>query len=224
MEGQRIDSSRWTGDLNYSRPPLNARQTKVRLQLAFPILTACVVGVVYFVAWHVIWKLTGSVPVYSVPRASDLLLMVAAGLAGYFVARNWTKWALTGAAFTGMVALCIARLGFFTLDLYRPLASGEERVFVEGAVSPNFSRHDTRLDYELRLSSPRGGRIEATVPESLFRTVVAGATCFQVRWIGGRGYRFFKVLKQMPLDTGAASIGSSTSRSACFAAPTAASA
>lgn len=219
MDGeQRIDSSRWTGNLDYSQRQLSPHQAQVRLQLVFPILAACAVGIVYFLAWHVLWKLTGSVPVYGVFRAADLLLIAAAGLAGYFLARNWTKWALTGAAFTAMVALCIARLGFFTLDLYRPLASGEQRVFVEGAAGPHFSRYETRLEYELRLSSPRGGRIEATVPQSLFRTVVAGAPCLQIRWTGGREYRFFKVLKQMPIDSSAASIGSPSGRALCFAA------
>jgi len=219
MEGQRIDSSRWTGNLDYSRPPLSPRQAQVRLQFAFPILAVVAVGLVYFFLWHVIWKLAGSIPVYGVPRPSDLLLIAVAGLAGYFLARNRSKWALTSAAFTAMVALCIARLGFFALDLYRPLANGEQRVFVEGAARPMISRYETRLEYELRLSLPHGGRIEATAPESLFRTVVTGGTCLQIRWTGGREYRFFKVLKQVPIDSGTSSIGSPDSRAACFAAP-----
>lgn len=201
MSEQRYDSSRWTGNL--TPQPVDPEVARARLRWGLPLAVILLFYLLYVVGWHLLWKASGSPAVYDVPNGFDLLVPLLSAAAGYVLGRRWQKWPQMCAALTGCVAVGIWGLGSFLLDLHSPSARGEQRAFVESALAPRYPpRRHMRLEHELRFSVSRRRPREAIVPETLYREVVAGDTCLQIRWSGGRRYRFFEVVRHVATGDG----------------------
>jgi len=200
---QRFDSTRWTGGLRYNQPRLSPGEARARLRWAAPLIVIMAFWLLYTLVWHSLWKFSGSPPVYPVTNMSDLIVPLGAGVAGYAMGRWWRKWPLMCGVVTGSIAMAVYLSTAFLLDLHSPIASGEHRAFVDSAFEPRYppSRH-MRLEHELRLSVFEKMPRRATVPEVLYRDVVPGDTCIQIRWKGGRRYRFFDVVRHLPIGDG----------------------
>jgi hypothetical protein len=226
MEKKSVQASAWTGDLSDAVRETRGSSSRVGkpsgqqpLTVALALLAGALLFVLHSVTWHLIWVLSGSPAVYLVTRGIDALAFPLVAAVTYLLARH-LKWALAIAVTVSSLAFSASSLVLFALDLQRSATSGEQRLFISSARAPRYPpKRRPRLQHTLHLVDGRGSIIEASVPALLFRSVIAGDSCVDVRWTGGRKYRFFRVIRWLPTGDGNGSwVNVPQDRARCLAA------
>jgi hypothetical protein len=214
----RVRAEAWTGNSSDFVTRRDVSQRRLTISVAF--FAGAVMFALHSLIWHVVWTISGSPAVYLLPRATDFVAFLLMTAVTYFLTRH-SKWALAIAIAVSSVVLSASSLVLYALDLNDPATSGQQRFFVTSASEPEYFSKRSRLQHTLRLDEGRRSNIEASVPATMFREVIGGDSCVDVRWTGGRKYRFFKIVRTLPTGDGNGSwLNAPQDRARCLTART----